>query len=98
MDIDLIAELVENHEYLVTVEEGAKGGFGAHVLHWLAETGRLDNNLVVRTMTLPDRFIDQASPQEMYADGELDSTSICNLVSSLLGVEKSRPQKIKIVS
>ncbi|MEE2773373.1 MAG: 1-deoxy-D-xylulose-5-phosphate synthase [Pseudomonadota bacterium] len=98
LDTCLIADLVTKHDFLITVEEGAKGGFGAHVLHWLAETGHLDGNLVVRTMTLPDRFIDQASPSEMYIEAGLDSKSICDLVSGLLGRTKSGTQKMKIVS
>ena len=55
-----------NHEVLVTVEEGSIGGFGSHVLHFLAESGLLDRGLKVRTMVLPDIFIDQDKPERMY--------------------------------
>jgi 1-deoxy-D-xylulose-5-phosphate synthase len=76
LDSDLIAQLVKNHAALVTVEQGAVGGFGAMVLHHLAATGALDGRLKVRTMTLPDRFIDQASPAAMYADAGLTAAEI----------------------
>ena len=71
LDIDLILDLAANHKALITVEQGARGGFGAMVLHELTDRGAMDHGLKVRTMTLPDRFIDQASPDDMYADAEL---------------------------
>ena len=71
LDIDLILDLAANHRALITVEQGARGGFGAMVLHELADRGALDRGLKIRTMTLPDRFIDQASPDDMYADAGL---------------------------
>ncbi len=61
---------------LITIEQGAQGGFGAMVLHYLADTGLLDGPLAVRSMTLPDRFIDQAAPDAMYADAGLTATDI----------------------
>ena len=67
LDTDLIRQLANNHEALITIEQGSVGGFGAMVLHHLAATGQLDCGLKIRTMTLPDVFIDQASPSEMYA-------------------------------
>jgi 1-deoxy-D-xylulose-5-phosphate synthase len=97
LDFRLIKELVANHELLVTVEEGAKGGFGAHVLHWLAETGNLDKGLKVRTLTLKDEFIDQASPSDMYTAAGLDTVSIYNLITEVLNVDVTRDKKIKIV-
>jgi 1-deoxy-D-xylulose-5-phosphate synthase len=57
------------------------------VLHWLARTGRLDGALKIRTMTLPDRFIDQASPADMYADAGLTAADIAGTALSLLGIE-----------
>ena len=66
LDTDLLAELSETHDAIITIEQGATGGFGALVLHHLANSGALDHGLKVRTMTLPDRFIDQASPARMY--------------------------------
>ena len=97
LDFRLIKELVANHELLVTVEEGAKGGFGAHVLHWLAETGNLDKGLKVRTLTLKDEFIDQASPSDMYTAAGLDTLSIYNLITEVLNIDVTRDKKIKIV-
>jgi 1-deoxy-D-xylulose-5-phosphate synthase len=83
LDSDLIAQLVKNHAALVTVEQGAVGGFGAMVLHHLAATGALDGRLKVRTMTLPDRFIDQASPAAMYADAGLTAAEIAAQAKAL---------------
>ena len=71
LDIDLILSLAANHKALITVEQGARGGFGAMVLHELTDRGAMDHGVKVRTMTLPDRFIDQASPDDMYADAGL---------------------------
>ena len=62
LDTDLIDALAANHAALITIEQGAVLGFGGMVLHHLAASGRLDHGLAIRTMTLPDRFIDQASP------------------------------------
>ena len=98
LDIKLIQNLVENHEVLITVEEGAKGGFGAHVLHWLAEAGHLDNGLKVRTLTLKDAFIDQASPEDMYVEAGLDSLSIFECIVELLDLKKASNAQIKIVN
>lgn len=76
LDTDLILQLVHHHEALITLEQGSVGGFGAMVLHHLAETGQLDRGVKIRTLTLPDRFIDQASPQEMYEDACLSASYI----------------------
>ena len=65
--------LAREHEVLVTVEEGAIGGFASHVLHFLAHEGLLDSGLKVRPLVLPDVFIDQAKPEKMYADAGLDA-------------------------
>ncbi|MDG2474512.1 MAG: 1-deoxy-D-xylulose-5-phosphate synthase [Paracoccaceae bacterium] len=97
LDIQLIQNLAENHDVLITVEEGAKGGFGAHVLHWLAETGNLDRDLKVRTLTLKDEFIDQASPDDMYKVAGLDYLSIFDCISEVLQLDKESNAKIKIV-
>ncbi|MEO0654718.1 MAG: transketolase C-terminal domain-containing protein, partial [Pseudomonadota bacterium] len=64
---------------------GAAGGFGAHVLHHLANSGGLDRGLRVRTLTLPDRFIDQASPADMYADAGLTARDIATAAVEALG-------------
>lgn len=76
LDRALIRDLVKNHRALITVEQGAQGGFGAMVLHDLAQDGLLDGHLAIRTMTLPDRFIDHAAPDAMYADAGLTATDI----------------------
>ena len=85
LDTSLINQLARHHETLITVEQGATGGFGAHVLHHLANAGALDRGLKVRTMTLPDRFIDQASPADMYADAQLTANDIVATAISTLG-------------
>jgi 1-deoxy-D-xylulose-5-phosphate synthase len=90
LDTDLIGQLARNHAALVTVETGARGGFGAHVLHHLAEKGALDRGLKIRTMTLPDRFIDQASPAEMYADAGLTADRISAKAVEALGAVTGR--------
>ncbi|QUJ78410.1 1-deoxy-D-xylulose-5-phosphate synthase [Sulfitobacter albidus] len=76
LDTQLIAKLARKHRVLITVEQGAQGGFGAMVLHHLANEGWLDGDLAVRTMTLPDRFIDQGAPDAMYADAGLTAQDI----------------------
>ena len=87
LDTDLIAQLARHHEAIVTVEQGAVGGFGAMVLHHMANAGLLDGGVKVRTMTLPDRFIEQASPAAMYADAGLAAADIQACVMRVLGVE-----------
>ncbi|WP_425040157.1 1-deoxy-D-xylulose-5-phosphate synthase [Primorskyibacter sp. S187A] len=86
LDEALLLSLVDNHRALITVEQGAVGGFGAHVLHRLADLGRLDGRCAVKTMTLPDRFIDQASPAEMYADAGLTRQDILDTALQALGI------------
>ena len=66
LDTDLIRRLVQNHEVLITIEEGSVGGFGSFVLQYLAGEGLLDRGLKVRPMVLPDVFIDQDKPEKMY--------------------------------
>jgi len=83
LDADLLDELAANHSAIITVEQGAQGGFGAHVLANLANSGAMDRGLRVRTMTLPDRFIDQASPQEMYEAAELSAKHIAAAATRL---------------
>ena len=76
LDTDLIRQLARNHEALITIEQGSVGGFGAMVLHHLAGTGQLDRGLKIRTMTLPDVYINQASPSEMYTAAGLTAQDI----------------------
>jgi 1-deoxy-D-xylulose-5-phosphate synthase len=85
LDMDLLRQLAKNHEVLITVEEGSSGGFGAQVLQALAREGLLDRGLKVRTLTLPDRFIEQNKPNVMYAEAGLDAAGIVASVFSALG-------------
>ncbi|MGE3064082.1 MAG: 1-deoxy-D-xylulose-5-phosphate synthase [Hyphomicrobiaceae bacterium] len=87
LDEDLVRRLATNHEVLVTVEEGSAGGFGAHVLHFLAHAGLLDRGLKIRTMTLPDTFIDHDKPERMYARAGLDAAGIVATTLAALGRE-----------
>jgi len=86
LDVDLILRLAREHEALITVEEGAMGGFGAFVLQALAEHGALDRGLKVRTLTLPDIFQDHDKPDVMYAQAGLDAEGIVRGALSALGV------------
>jgi 1-deoxy-D-xylulose-5-phosphate synthase len=85
LDEDLIRRLAQNHEVLVTVEEGSVGGFGSHVLRFLAESGLLDRGLKVRTLVLPDQFIDQDKPEHMYEIAGLNAPGIVATVLAALG-------------
>ncbi len=85
LDTDLLTRLARGHEVLVTVEEGAVGGFGSHVLQYLAMNGLLDNGLRVRPLALPDSFVEQAKPEKMYADAGLDAAGITRAVFAALG-------------
>ncbi|VAW00455.1 1-deoxy-D-xylulose 5-phosphate synthase, partial [hydrothermal vent metagenome] len=73
IDHELVMQLVRHHEVLITVEEGSCGGFGAFVLHYLADQGALDTGLKIRTMTLPDTFQDHDSPAKMYDEARLNA-------------------------
>jgi 1-deoxy-D-xylulose-5-phosphate synthase len=90
LDVDLVRRLAREHEVLITVEEGAVGGFGSHVLQTLAELGALDHGLKVRAMVLPDMFIDQDSPTAMYARAGLDAKGIVAKVFEALGRDVRR--------
>jgi len=85
LDRDLILKLARNHKLLITIEEGGAGGFGAHVLTLLSEAGALDNGLKVRTMTLPDSFLDHDKPERMYAAAGLDAKGIVAKALAALG-------------
>jgi 1-deoxy-D-xylulose-5-phosphate synthase len=85
LDEALIDQLVRHHEVVLTLEEGARGGFGAFVLQHLAETGALDRGLRIRTLHLPDVFQDQDSPEKMYAQAGLDARSIAAAAIKALG-------------
>jgi 1-deoxy-D-xylulose-5-phosphate synthase len=85
LDEDLIRRLAREHEVLITLEEGAIGGFGAFVLHFLAKDGSLDRGLKVRTLTLPDIFQDHDKPEAMYTLAGLDADSIVAAALLALG-------------
>ena len=87
LDEELILDLVNQHEVLITIEEGARGGFGAFVLQMLAERGVLDRGLKIRTMTLPDIFQDHDSPYQMYETAKLNAKHVTATVLDALGRE-----------
>jgi 1-deoxy-D-xylulose-5-phosphate synthase len=89
LDHDLIMRLVREHEAVITVEEGSRGGFGAFVLHFLAETGLLDSGVKIRTMHLPDVFQDHDSPQKMYDYARLNAVHIVERAREALGMESN---------
>ncbi|UWQ83488.1 1-deoxy-D-xylulose-5-phosphate synthase [Leisingera caerulea] len=86
LDRDLILQLAADHEALITIEEGAVGGFGSHVAQLLAEEGVFDSGLKYRSMVLPDTFIDQASPADMYEVAAMNAPQIEAKVLDVLGV------------
>lgn len=86
LDRDLILRLAREHEALITIEEGAIGGFGSHVAQLLAEEGVFDRGIKYRSMVLPDVFIDQASPEAMYAVAGMNAAQIEAKVLAALGV------------
>ena len=85
LDAALIRRIATEHELLITVEEGSIGGFGSQVLHFLSGAGLLEGRLKVRTMVLPDRFIDHDQPERMYAAAGLDAGAIVATVRAMLG-------------
>jgi 1-deoxy-D-xylulose-5-phosphate synthase len=85
LDLDLIRQLARHHEVLITVEEGSGGGFGSHVLEFLARDGLLDQGLKVRPLVLPDVFLDHGKPEAMYEAAGLNASGIVNAVVSALG-------------
>jgi 1-deoxy-D-xylulose-5-phosphate synthase len=85
LDVDMVLKLAREHEVLLTVEEGSIGGFGSHVMQTLAEHGMLDGGLRMRSMVLPDEFLDHDSPNAMYARAGLDAKGIVAKVFEALG-------------
>jgi len=92
LDTDLITRLASDHEVLITIEEGAVGGFFAHVIQFLTVSGLLDKGLKVRPMVLPDRFIDHGNPSVMYQDAGLVSSDIVS--NALLALGKMEHTKL----
>ena len=86
LDRDMILKLAADHEVLITIEEGAIGGFGSHVAQLLAEEAVFDMGLKFRSMVLPDTFIDHASPADMYREAKLSAQDIHQKVLKTLGV------------
>lgn len=93
LDRDLILQLASDHEALITIEEGAIGGFGSHVAQLLAEEGVFDTGLKYRSMVLPDIFIDQSDPRDMYRVAGLNSQDIEAKVLDVLGIAQIGSKK-----
>ena len=93
LDTDLIRRLALSHEVLITVEEGAVGGFGSFVLAYLAGAGLLDRGLKVRTLVLPDIFIDHDKPEKMYELAGLNAPGIVATVLAALGIDTVLPKQ-----
>jgi 1-deoxy-D-xylulose-5-phosphate synthase len=88
LDTDLVARLAREHEVLITVEEAAIGGFGAHVLHYLAHAGLLDRGLKIRPMVLPDKFQEHDKPEKQYEEAGLNAKHIVAQALLALGAEQ----------
>ena len=84
LDEKLIWQIANDHEVLITIEEGSIGGFGSHVSQFLSEKNFLDSNLKFRSMIFPDKFIDHDKPEEMYRQAGLDSNSIVQKILDAL--------------
>lgn len=84
LDTDLLSQLARHHELLLTIEEGSIGGFGSHVMQFLADQGLLDGGLKMRAMVLPDRFIDHDAPVKMYDQAGLNAAQIVSRVEQVL--------------
>jgi 1-deoxy-D-xylulose-5-phosphate synthase len=96
LDVDLLLRLAREHEVLLTIEEGSVGGFGSFVLQTLADQGVLDRGIKIRQMVLPDTFIDQDSPNAMYAKANLDAKGIVAKAFEALG-QNLRGDVVKLV-
>ena len=97
LDVDLLLRLAREHEVLLTIEEGSIGGFGAYVMQALAEHGVLDRGIKIRSMVLPDVFLDQDSPSAMYAKAGLDAKGIVAKAFEALG-QNMRGEVVKLAS
>jgi 1-deoxy-D-xylulose-5-phosphate synthase len=96
LDEDLVRQLARHHEVLITIEEGATGGFASQVLHLLAREGLLDQGLKVRTLTLPDCFIEHDKPQAMYERAGLNASGIVAAVFAALGKDLSAAEAARL--
>ena len=97
LDHDLIRQLARHHEVLVTIEEGSVGGFGSHVLQFLSTEGMLDGGLKVRSLVMPDIFMDHASPDAMYARAGLDRKGIVDTVFRALNAENRAGAQVTVL-
>ena len=93
LDREMILTLAAEHEALITVEEGAVGGFGSHVAQLLSDEGVFDEGLRFRSMVLPDIFIDQASPADMYETAGMNAAQIEAKVLDVLGIGRIDAQR-----
>src|SRR5215469_927832 len=89
LDTALIDRLVREHEVMITIEEASIGGFGSHVLHYLATSGQLDHGLKIRPMVLPDTFLDHDAPAKQYDQAHLNARHIVETALSALGRQAS---------
>lgn len=94
LDTDLINRLAKNHEVLITLEEGAMGGFGAFVLQYMAKAGLLENGLKVRNMHLPDYFQDHNKPELQYEEAGLNANGIIAIALTALGIDAAEQVKL----
>lgn len=90
LDETLIADLVKNHEAIILIEEGSIGGFGSFVMQYLAESGLLDQGIKIRSMTLPDIFQDQDTPENQYREAGLNSEAIFTKAAQLIGIDDQK--------
>ncbi|MBW8725039.1 MAG: 1-deoxy-D-xylulose-5-phosphate synthase [Inquilinus limosus] len=95
LDTELVGQLARHHAVLITVEEGAEGGFGSIVLHHLARAGLLDHGLKMRPMTLPDRFQDHEKPELQYAEAALSAQDIVATAVAALGLDAAASGMIR---
>ena len=98
IDVNLVERLAKNHEVLITIEEGASGGFGASVLRHLAGVGGLQNGARVFPMTLPDRFVAHGSPQQQYEDAGLMADNIVDTALKLMTIESTDSKSLNVIS
>ena len=94
LDLKMIRKLALEHDVLITIEEGSIGGFGSHVLDYLSNEGLMEHGLKVRTMKLPDAFIDQDSPDAMYETAGLTADDIVKTALQALGHNDVSSSKI----
>ena len=95
LDVGMIRDLAQNHEMLVTIEEGAVGGFGSHVLTYMVNDGLLENGLKVRAMMMPDEFFDQDKPEKQIEMAKLSAKDIVETVMTVLGRESELSSPVR---